>query len=180
MIVPHGRSEALVTPAAIALGCVALVIRPAAPIGSLAVTVGIGIIGALAVIPASGTAFPGYPRWAAVSAIGVAAFAAGRMAQSPAHVTIPPLLMSLPLIAAVAEELFFRRLVYGWLIRGGPVLAITGAAMAFAVVHLPAYGVRAMPVDLAAGLLLGWQRWASGGWSAPGLTHVVANVLQMW
>jgi membrane protease YdiL (CAAX protease family) len=169
-----------VTPAAIALGCVALLARPAAPVGALAVTVGVGIMGALAPVPGSRTTFPGYVRWVAVSTIGVAAFAAGRLAQPPAHVTIPPLLVSLPLIAAVAEEIFFRRLVYGWLIPGGPVLAIGGAAVAFAVVHLPAYGVRAMPVDVAAGVLLGWQRWASGGWSAPGVTHVVANFLQMW
>jgi membrane protease YdiL (CAAX protease family) len=51
--------------------------------------------------------------------------------------------------------------------------------VAFALVHLPGYGVSAFPINLAAGLLLGWQRWASGGWSAPALTHIAANLLQL-
>jgi hypothetical protein len=50
------------------------------------------------------------------------------------------------------------------------------SALVFALIHLPMYGVGAFPVDLGAGLLLGWQRWASGGWGAPAVTHVVANL----
>ena len=49
--------------------------------------------------------------------------------------------------------------------------------MLFALVHLPAYGVVALPVDLGAGLLLSWQRWASGTWTVPAGTHAFANVL---
>jgi membrane protease YdiL (CAAX protease family) len=47
----------------------------------------------------------------------------------------------------------------------------------FALVHLPAYGLAAMPVDLGAALLLGWQRYASGRWTVPAVTHAVANLL---
>ena len=36
---------------------------------------------------------------------------------------------------------------------------------------------RGTEVDLGAGLLLSWQRWASGGWGAPAATHVVANLV---
>jgi membrane protease YdiL (CAAX protease family) len=34
-----------------------------------------------------------------------------------------------------------------------------------------------LPLDLAAGLLLGWQRQATGSWAVPAATHVVANLL---
>jgi hypothetical protein len=33
-----------------------------------------------------------------------------------------------------------------------------------------------MPIDFAAGLVLGWQRWATGTWTAPAATHVFANL----
>ncbi|MDR7512393.1 MAG: CPBP family glutamic-type intramembrane protease, partial [Armatimonadota bacterium] len=83
------------------------------------------------------------------------------------------------LVAAVAEEAFFRRLLYGWLEPLGPIAAIGLAAIAFAAVHVPAWGPAALPVDLAAGVLFGWQRWASGTWTAPAATHVAANLLQV-
>jgi membrane protease YdiL (CAAX protease family) len=81
------------------------------------------------------------------------------------------------LLAAVAEEALFRRLLYDRLLRFGVVVAVIGSAVVFAVVHLPAYGVVAMPVDLGAALLLSWQRYASGRWTVPAVTHVVANLL---
>ena len=85
--------------------------------------------------------------------------------------------VGLALLAAVAEEALFRRLLYDRLLRFGVVAAVLGSAVAFAVVHLPAYGLAAMPVDLGAGLLLSWQRYASGRWTVPAVTHVVANLL---
>ena len=54
---------------------------------------------------------------------------------------------------------------------------VVGSAGVFALVHLPAYGVAAMPVDLGAALLLSWQRYASGRWTVPAVTHAVANLL---
>jgi membrane protease YdiL (CAAX protease family) len=81
------------------------------------------------------------------------------------------------LLAAVAEEALFRRLLYDRLLRFGVVVAVIGSAVVFAVVHLPAYGLVAMPVDLGAALLLSWQRYASGRWTVPAVTHVVANLL---
>ena len=81
------------------------------------------------------------------------------------------------LLAAVAEEALFRRLLYDRLLRFGVMTAVVGSAVAFALVHLPAYGVAAMPVDLGAALLLSWQRYASGRWTVPAVTHVVANLL---
>jgi membrane protease YdiL (CAAX protease family) len=85
--------------------------------------------------------------------------------------------VGLALLAAVAEEALFRRVLYDRLLRFGVVVAVAGSAGVFALVHLPAYGLAAMPVDLGAALLLGWQRYASGRWTVPAVTHAVANLL---
>jgi membrane protease YdiL (CAAX protease family) len=85
--------------------------------------------------------------------------------------------VGLALGAAVAEEALFRRVLYERLLRVGIVVAVVGSAGVFAVVHLPAYGWAAMPVDLGAALLLSWQRYASGRWTVPAVTHAVANLL---
>jgi membrane protease YdiL (CAAX protease family) len=83
----------------------------------------------------------------------------------------------LGVLAAVAEEALFRRLAYARLLRFGPMVAILGSATMFALLHLPLYGIAVLPVDLGAGLLLSWQRWASGTWTVPAVTHAAANLL---
>jgi membrane protease YdiL (CAAX protease family) len=132
--------------------------------------------------------------WATLAVGLLAVAAAGRMAGP-----VPPLgsgavALSLGLLAAVAEEALFRGALYAWIQRwattagrrwrGGwwgaalpPSLAVVASAVAFALMHLPSYGPAALPVDLGAGLLLGWQRWASGRWTVPAATHAVANLL---
>jgi membrane protease YdiL (CAAX protease family) len=85
--------------------------------------------------------------------------------------------VSLSLLAAVAEEALFRRLAYARLVRFGAAVAIVGSAVLFGLVHVPAYGLTALPVDVGAGLLFGWQRWASGTWTVPAATHAFANAL---
>jgi membrane protease YdiL (CAAX protease family) len=85
--------------------------------------------------------------------------------------------VGLALLAAVAEEALFRRVLYDRLLRFGAVAAVAGSAVLFGLVHLPAYGLAAMPVDIGAALLLGWQRYASGRWTVPAVTHAVANLL---
>jgi membrane protease YdiL (CAAX protease family) len=119
---------------------------------------------------------------------GLLAVAAVALMAGPA----PPLpaggaALALGLLAAVAEEALFRGALYAWVeqraARSGrapaltPVLAVAFSAVAFALVHVPSYGPAAIPVDLGAGLLLGWQRWASGRWTVPAATHAVANLL---
>ncbi|MCA1832432.1 MAG: lysostaphin resistance A-like protein [Actinomycetota bacterium] len=83
------------------------------------------------------------------------------------------------LLAAIAEEMFFRRYLYAKVARRGHALAIIVTALLFALIHVPAYGTAAFPVDLGAGLLLSWQRWASGRWEMPAVTHATANLLVM-
>lgn len=110
-----------------------------------------------------------------VGAVSLAAFSAG----VPAPFALGAWTIPLAMLAAVGEEAFFRRLLYARLERLGPVLAIGITGIAFALLHVPLYGPAALPVDLAAGLLFGWQRWATGSWAAPAATHAWANLLAM-
>jgi membrane protease YdiL (CAAX protease family) len=115
---------------------------------------------------------------AAVGAIGVGAIGLAWWTAGPtAPLAVAPAGVLLSLGAAVAEEALFRRLAYGHLRRFGIPAAIGGAAILFAAVHVPAYGLAAFPVDLGAGLLFGWQRWAAGTWTVPAATHAAANLL---
>ena len=113
-----------------------------------------------------------------VLAVGLGAFLIGRVlvaGSPPASATA--LAVGLNTLAAVAEEAFFRRLVYGVLLAGGPAAALVGSAVLFAAVHVTVYGFWVLPLDLAAGLIFGWQRQATGSWRVPAVTHVVANLL---
>lgn len=107
-----------------------------------------------------------------IGAVALATVAAGTPVRSPwGAATLP-----LGVLAAVAEEALFRRAAYGRLLHFGAPVAVVASAALFALVHLPAYGVTALPVDLGAGLLLSWQRWASGTWTVPAATHALANL----
>jgi len=165
----------------IAGGCVALALRPTGSFAAVTIIIAVGVIGFLAPgprpAPVERPTWPAGTRWMAAMGVGLGALA---ISQTQSHVDATPLWLpavAASLFAAVAEEGFFRRLVYGALIRWGPVMAIGGAAVLFAVVHVPAYGAAVLPINITAGLLFGWQRWATGGWSAPALTHVAANLL---
>jgi membrane protease YdiL (CAAX protease family) len=110
--------------------------------------------------------------------VGAAAVAASVLvAGPPAPLRLAALALPLNAFAAVSEEALFRRLLYGRLERFGAPAAIGVTAVAFAAIHLPLYGIVALPLDLGAGLLFSWQRFASGSWAAPAATHVAANVL---
>jgi hypothetical protein len=51
------------------------------------------------------------------------------------------------------------------------------SSLAFALIHVPAYGWPAFPVDFGAGLLFSWQRLSTGRWSVPAATHAAANLV---
>jgi membrane protease YdiL (CAAX protease family) len=112
---------------------------------------------------------------AGVGAVVLATAIAGR----PPAVPFTAWALPLSMIGALCEEALFRRVAYSWLERNGTVVAVVGSAVLFAAIHLPFYGLAALPVDLGAGLLFGWQRWASGTWMVPGATHAAANILAM-
>lgn len=177
-VAPTRRSA--VVPAAVLLaGIAVLVSRPFASGSGRVALFAISYVA----IAAAAIAFPAvreHPRLAPVAvlafgvgAVALAAVVAGRPVPWPASEWALPL----STLAAVAEEALFRRAGYAALSRLGPVVAIAGTAGLFVLVHLPAYGVAALPVDLGAGLLFGWQRWASGTWTVPAATHAAANLL---
>jgi len=117
-------------------------------------------------------------RWPLVIAVGLSAFVVATLAtQAPAPLPHGAGVLVFGSVAALGEEAFFRRLVYGVLSGRGPAVAVLGSAVLFALVHVPIYGTTAFVVDLGAGLVLGWQRWASGSWIPAGVTHVAANLL---
>jgi membrane protease YdiL (CAAX protease family) len=112
-----------------------------------------------------------------VVAIGVAAFAFVRMVTPalPARATAFALLAAAA--AGLGEELLLRQALYNRLVRWGPLFAVVVAAVVFALVHVPAYGWSVVPVDVAAGLLFGWQRWTTNSVFAPAVTHASANLI---
>lgn len=169
--------------AAATTGCVALAVRP--PLLRSTPNAVVTLVVVFLALLAVGAAWPGpllLPAPTSTTALvvlaGAAAFGAGRLlggGHPPARLTLGVVAPSL--LAAVAEEAFFRRLVYDALLSGGALGALVGSAVLFAIVHVTVYGVWVLPLDLAAGLVLGWQRWATGSWAAPAVTHVLANLL---
>ena len=109
--------------------------------------------------------------------IGLACLAVGRLFGRSPGFPLRPSYLALVVVAAVAEEAFFRRLVYATLEPGGAALATLGSASLFAAAHVTVYGFWVLPLDLAAGLVLSWQRWATGTWTVPAATHVLANLM---
>jgi membrane protease YdiL (CAAX protease family) len=176
------RAAVLVT----AAGCGLLTARPAlldaVGAGPAAVLGGLFVaLLAVAVLwPVGVGTQPGAaPPAAAVLALGIGAFAVGRLlsAGTPPPIEATAFVIGLNTLAAVSEEAFFRRLVYGALLAGGPALAVVGSAVLFAAVHVTVYGAWVLPLDLAAGLLFGWQRHVTGSWVVPAVTHSMANLL---
>jgi membrane protease YdiL (CAAX protease family) len=151
--------------------------------GLAAATTAAAAAGQAGRLPAAAPARPGgraapLRRRAVVLALGIAAVTAAALLARP----VPPLpggtvALGLGLLAAVAEEALFRGALYALLERRGALLAVGVSASLFALVHVPSYGLAALPVDFGAGLLFGWQRWASGRWTAPAATHAAANLL---
>jgi membrane protease YdiL (CAAX protease family) len=88
-----------------------------------------------------------------------------------------------PLVAAVAatEELVLRGVLFDALhSRSGDAVAVAVTAVLFAVIHVPMYGVDALPIDLCVGVFLGSLRVASGGVTAPLVAHVLADLATGW
>jgi membrane protease YdiL (CAAX protease family) len=148
---------------------------PTASVGFLVAVYG-GILASSLAVPAPS----GPSRLAPVAclALGLAAVVfSARIAGPAAPIAWSGAALPVGVLAAFAEEALLRRVAYGRLARFGALAAVAGTAALFAMVHLPAYGSAAFPVDLGAGLLLSWQRWAAGTWAVPAATHAFANVL---
>ena len=88
-----------------------------------------------------------------------------------------------PLVSLVAlsEELLLRGALFS-AVRSehGDIVAVAATSVLFAVIHLPLYGVGAMPIDVCAGVFLGSLRVVSGGVAAPAVAHVIADLATGW
>lgn len=161
----------------VAAGCALLLVRPNGPVPLLA-----ALYGSLAAM--SLTAPVPRPRARLVHPIAGLALGFAAVAAAPYVVGIAPevtvagpAVVALLIGGAVAEEALFRRVMYGRLARHGAAIAVGASALAFAALHVPVYGLGALPVDLGAALLFGWQRWATGSWLVPAATHAWANIV---
>jgi membrane protease YdiL (CAAX protease family) len=163
-----------------AAGCIALYFRPGGPWSLIALFVALGLIAISWPNPVPDERAAPRPVQLAATVTGCAAFAVGRIAGG-GHglLTFGASAVVLNSLAAVAEEAFFRRFVYGLVAPFGPATAIAVSSVAFALVHVHTYGGWVVPIDLMAGALLGWQRWVTRTWSAPAVTHIVANLLAL-
>ncbi|MGH2727344.1 MAG: lysostaphin resistance A-like protein [Actinomycetota bacterium] len=159
-------------------GCVALYTRPVSPAFTW-ITVAVGLAG-LQPVAVAREETSGVRTWFAAVALGVAAFAFARGALGGSLIPPPNAqVLGAGIVAGVAEEAFFRRLVYAGFLRWGVPVALAVSSASFAIVHVVVWGWRAVPVDLAAGVLLGWQRLVTGSWTAPAVTHAAANVVML-
>lgn len=159
----------------VAAGIAALVLRP---VGNVAiVTTGlVGVAGALA----AGVRDRKTLGNVTTVVVGLAAVLGARAMGSPIPIAATAIGVLSLVVAGVAEEAFFRGAFYRALSgRAGPIVAVAITTIAFAAIHVPTYGPGVLGVDLAAGLVLGWQRWVSGTWVVPAITHVVANLMQL-
>jgi membrane protease YdiL (CAAX protease family) len=168
------------------VGLVALLARPwflpaAVPVGwRVAFFVALGLAG-VALTPAGSERPAGLSPSLAVLALGTIGFVLGRaVVDVPLGTSRLALAVALNALAAVAEEAFFRRYLYGLLAPSyGAAVAVVVTAGAFALVHVTVWGWWVLPLDMAAGLVLSWQRAATGRWSVPAATHVLANTLAL-
>lgn len=175
------RTLAAVGPVVLVLGTAALALRAVSPVAPV-VTILVGAA-ALYVPIASVDGSRSLYTKALVLGLGVATFAIAAMvvpwAAGPAAAgswaprTGTALVASIG--AAVAEEALFRRVAYTLIRPLGALPAVVAGAIVFALIHVPLYGWGGVPIDVGAGLFLGWQRWASGVWAVPAATHAMAN-----
>lgn len=177
-------SAALAPWLVVAAGAAALVLRtrldvldPSARIVVLFAFVGVLLAGGLLVPVTEPSSSPRLSPAIAL-AIGLSGLMISAAVTGPAvPLALGRWALPLSVTGAIAEEALFRRAAYGTLAAWGPVVAVGCTAVVFALIHVPLYGVAAFPVDLGAGLMLGWQRWASGTWTVPAATHVAANMM---
>jgi membrane protease YdiL (CAAX protease family) len=79
-------------------------------------------------------------------------------------------------VIATLEEIAIRGALYQrWFEEAGPVAAIVAGAVVFALIHLPRYGLGAMPLDAAVGLALGGLRVVTGRVMPCAIAHTIAD-----
>jgi membrane protease YdiL (CAAX protease family) len=85
------------------------------------------------------------------------------------------LMLAIVVVAPVGEEIAFRGFLYRGLVRPGyERLSIVVISLAWALLHIQ-YDWLGMAQIFAAGLTLGWFRWASGSTTLTVIMHVLIN-----
>jgi membrane protease YdiL (CAAX protease family) len=83
---------------------------------------------------------------------------------------------ALAAVIATLEEVAIRGALFRrWKEEAGPVAAIVAGAIVFALIHLPRYGLGAMPLDAAVGLALGGLRALTGRVLPCAVAHTIAD-----
>ena len=89
------------------------------------------------------------------------------------------LMLAIVVVAPIGEEIAFRGFLYRGLVRPRrEMLAIVVISMAWALLHIQ-YDWLGMAQIFAAGLLLGWFRWASGSTTLAIVMHILINAEAM-
>jgi len=79
-------------------------------------------------------------------------------------------------VVATLEEIVIRgRLQPAWSAEAGPVAGLLASAIVFALIHLPRYGMGAMPLDFSVGLALAGLRAVTGRVAPCAIAHVIAD-----
>jgi membrane protease YdiL (CAAX protease family) len=158
--------------------CVALAFDPIAAssvwiLGATGVVAALGMTRIVDVVPVA-------PAVVALG-LGVGVFAIARITGDGFGTRYTLAGIGVLVLAAIVEEAFFRGALHEHLSRAGlrPLLVGAVTTTLFALIHVPTYGAWVLPIDLAAGAVLAWQRHASGTWIVPAVTHAAANLMQL-
>jgi membrane protease YdiL (CAAX protease family) len=193
---PAGRSHAQPSSASeVALlaltfsGAVFVRVGLAGPSGAASISAGLVFAGLLVAVSVGRCAPPRVDvrsiglglAGAAVLLLPVVVLGHGRTATSSGAGTAYLSWAAATAVVATAEEAFLRGALFDALRRWrGTDVAVVGAAVAFAALHVPLYGWHVLPLDLAVGLGLGALRVAAGTWTAPAVAHVGADLVGWW
>jgi membrane protease YdiL (CAAX protease family) len=124
------------------------------------------------------------PSAAAWGIVGAVVLVAGPLLRAaphpPGRSALFPWAVGVALVVGVEEAFLRGALWQAWAQRAGGGAALVVTSGAFALVHLPLYGWRALPLDFLVGLVLGGLRVASGSVAAPALAHVLADWAGWW
>jgi membrane protease YdiL (CAAX protease family) len=123
------------------------------------------------------------PRWGRgmaivaslmVGAILLAPVVSGPLSARPVSAFLP--WAAIAALVATLEETSIRGVLYRrWAGEAGTVAAIVVGAAVFALIHLPRYGLAAVPLDAAVGLALGGLRALTGRVLPCAVAHTVAD-----
>ena len=97
----------------------------------------------------------------------------------PAAAFVPWALITV--VVATTEEALLRGMLFDRVrLAGGTLGAIAITTVAFALLHVPLYGLHVVPLDIAVGLLFAGLRLGTGTVAAPAAAHAVADLATWW